>query len=154
MSKSSLGDSLRLYEHALGVTVDGRTVEHPLPEVSVLDDCSGKDGHIYVALPDGRRQMVTVSLEETPESEVRKFVIEVFNAVADAKVSRAERPARVPEAEAEAEPNDAIADTAAHEEAPAAPGPWWRGQPGYGAGGTARSSVRRPRRGVARGRGP
>ncbi|CAN3985921.1 hypothetical protein [Kitasatospora purpeofusca] len=38
VSKSSLGESLRLYEHALGVTVDGRTAEHPLSEVSVLDD--------------------------------------------------------------------------------------------------------------------
>ncbi|MFD9060854.1 hypothetical protein ACFVZ3_04975 [Kitasatospora purpeofusca] len=66
MSKSSLGDSLRLYENALGVTVDGRTVEHPLSEVSILDDHSGQDCHIYVALPNGRRQMVTVSLEERP----------------------------------------------------------------------------------------
>ncbi|KOV31000.1 hypothetical protein ADK60_15880 [Streptomyces sp. XY431] len=152
VSKSSLGDSLRLYEHALGVRVDGRTVEDPLSEVSVLDDCSGKDARIDVALPDGRRQMVTVSPEETPESEVRKFVIEVFNAVADAKVSRAERPARVPEVEAEAERRDR-----GHRRprgSPGRPGRWWRGQPGYGAGGAARSSVRRPRRGVARGRGP
>ncbi|MET8704700.1 hypothetical protein ABZW10_38460 [Kitasatospora sp. NPDC004723] len=113
--KSSLGDILRLYEHALGVTVDGCTVEHPLHEVSVLDDYSGKDGHVYVALPNGRRQMVTVSLEETPESEVRKFVVEAFNAVADAKVSRAERLGLVPRAEAELK--DALADTTAQEQA-------------------------------------
>ncbi|MBV6700210.1 hypothetical protein KV557_24415 [Kitasatospora aureofaciens] len=115
--RSSLGDSLRLYDHALEVTVDGRTVEYPLHEVSVRDEYSRKAGHVYVALPTGRQQMVTVSLEETPEAEaeVRKFVVEVFNAAADAKVSKAERQALVPQAEAEL--RNAIADTDDQEQA-------------------------------------
>ncbi|MGV9266184.1 hypothetical protein ACWDRR_16150 [Kitasatospora sp. NPDC003701] len=113
--RSSLGDSLRLYDNALEVTADGSTVEHPLHEVSLRDEYAREAGRIYVALPSGRQQMVTVSLEETPEAEVRTFVVEVFNAAADAKVSKAERQALVPQAEAEL--RDAIADTAAQEQA-------------------------------------
>lgn len=97
------------------VTTEGRSVEYPLHEVSVRDEYSRKAGHIYMALPTGRQQMVTVPLEETAEAEVRKFVVEVFNAAADAKVSRVEREALVPQAEAEL--RDAIADTIDQEQA-------------------------------------
>ncbi|MFJ2189866.1 hypothetical protein ACIOJE_18300 [Kitasatospora sp. NPDC087861] len=113
--RSSLGEHLRLYDHALEMTVDGRTVECPLHEVSIRDEYSRTAGHVYVVLPTGRQQMVIVSPEETPEAEVRKFVVAVFNAAADAKVSKAERQALVPQAEAEL--RDAIADTAAQEQA-------------------------------------
>ncbi|MGW3071553.1 hypothetical protein [Kitasatospora sp. NPDC001132] len=113
--RSSLGDGLRLYDHALEVTAEGRTAEYPLHEVSVRDDYSDEQGHVYVALPTGRQAIVTVALEKTPEAEVRKFVVEVFNAGADAKASAVERQALVPEAEAEL--RDALADTAGQEEA-------------------------------------
>ncbi|MQS16508.1 hypothetical protein F7Q99_31030 [Streptomyces kaniharaensis] len=89
-----------MYEHVLVVEVDGRDFECPLHEVSVRDEYSDGSGHVYVALPDGRRQMVSISLEETPEAEVRRFVVAVFNAAADEKMARLERQALVPQAEA------------------------------------------------------
>ncbi|MFF2616703.1 hypothetical protein [Kitasatospora sp. NPDC058046] len=113
--RSSLGDSLRLYDRALEVTAEGRTAEYPLHEVALLDEYSGTDGHVYVALPTGRRQMVSVPLDGTPEAEVRKFVVEVFNAAADAKAATAERQALVPRAEADL--REAVEDTADQEEA-------------------------------------
>ncbi|MFF7454443.1 hypothetical protein [Kitasatospora sp. NPDC008115] len=113
--RSSLLGGLRLYEHALEVTVDGLTSEYPLDEISVRDEYSSKAGHVYVALPTGRRQMVSVPLDEVPEAEVRQFVVEVFNAAADAKVAKVERQALVPQAEADL--REAISDTAGQEEA-------------------------------------
>ncbi|MFD4659766.1 hypothetical protein ACFWP2_29535 [Kitasatospora sp. NPDC058444] len=113
--RSSLGEGLRLYDQALEVTAQGRTAEYPLHEVSLRDEYSREEGHVYVSLPTGRQQMVTVALEETAEAEVRKFVVEVFNAVADAKAAAVERQALVPGAEAEL--REAQADTAAQEEA-------------------------------------
>ncbi|SOB88662.1 hypothetical protein [Streptomyces sp. 1331.2] len=115
MLRSSVGRVLWLYEHVLVVEVDGREIECPLPEVSVRDEYSDGIGHVYVALPDGRREMVSVSLEEVPEAEVRRFVVEVFNASADEKIARAERQARVPQAEAEL--RAAEADTAGQDRA-------------------------------------
>ncbi|TQF01328.1 hypothetical protein E6W39_02585 [Kitasatospora acidiphila] len=113
--RSSLGDSFRLYEHALEVTVDGRTAEYPLHDIAIRDEYSGKAGHVYVTLPTGRQKMVIVPLEETPEAEARGFVVAVYNAVANAKASKAERQALVPQAEAEL--RDVIADTAGQEQA-------------------------------------
>lgn len=113
--RSSLGDGLRLYDQALEVTAQGRTAEYPLHEVSLRDEYSREEGHVYVSLPTGRQQTVTVSLEETAEAEVRRFVVEVFNAVADAKAAAVERRALVPLAEAEL--REAEADTASREEA-------------------------------------
>ncbi|MGW2255162.1 hypothetical protein ACWCXH_33995 [Kitasatospora sp. NPDC001660] len=115
MLRPSAGSVLWLYEHVLVVEVDGRDVECPLHEVSVRDEYSDGSGHVYVALPDGRRQMVSVSLEETPEAEVRRFVVAVFNAAADEKMARLERRALVPQAEAEL--REAKADTAGQEQA-------------------------------------
>ncbi|MEU1283414.1 hypothetical protein [Kitasatospora sp. NPDC005856] len=113
--RSSLGDGLRLYDRALEVTTQGRTAEYPLHEVSLRDEYSREEGHVYVSLPTGRQQMVTVPLEETPQAEVRKFVVEVFNAVTDAKAAAVERLALVPRAEADV--REAEADTAGQEEA-------------------------------------
>lgn len=101
--RPSPGDSLRLYDHPLEVTLDGRTAEYSLHEVPVCDEYSGKAGHLYVALPTGRQQILTVLLEETPEAEMRTFVVAVFNAAADAKVSKVERQVLVPQAGAGAE---------------------------------------------------
>ncbi|MET8543846.1 hypothetical protein ABZW03_24825 [Kitasatospora sp. NPDC004799] len=115
MLQSSIGNVLRLYEHVLVVEVDGLDVECPLHKVSVRDEYSGRVGHVYVALPDGRQQVVSVSLEETEEAEVRRFVVAVFNAAVAEKVARVERRALIPQAEAEL--REAKADTAGQERA-------------------------------------
>ena len=83
--------------------------------MSVRDEYSRKAGHVYLVLPTGRQQMLTFALEVTPEAEVREFVVATFNAAADAKVSKAERQALIPQAEAEL--RSAIADTGAQEAA-------------------------------------
>ncbi|MFE7193981.1 hypothetical protein [Kitasatospora sp. NPDC057541] len=100
----------------LEVHAEGRINRYPLNEVSIRGEYSGKNGHIYLALPTGRQQMVSVELDEaTSEAEVRAFVVEAFNAAADAKVSKAERLAKVPQAEAEL--RKVIADTTGPEQA-------------------------------------
>ncbi|MFJ1936760.1 hypothetical protein ACIOGZ_29385 [Kitasatospora sp. NPDC088160] len=114
--RSSVGGVLRLYEHVLVVEADGADLDYPLHEVSVIDEYSGKTGHVYISLPGGRRQMVSVPIdEETPETELRRFVVAVFNAVAEEKVARVERQELVPQAEAEL--SEALADTAGREQA-------------------------------------
>jgi hypothetical protein len=113
--RSSLGDGLRLYDHVLEVMVDSRSAEYPLHDIAIRGDFSGKTGHVYVTLPTGHQQVVPVRFEETPMAETRMFVLAAHNAVADAKISRAERQVLVPQAEAEL--HDVIADTAGPDQA-------------------------------------
>ncbi|MFJ9461020.1 hypothetical protein ACIRST_38870 [Kitasatospora sp. NPDC101447] len=96
--------------------VDGRDTDYPLHEISIMDEYSGKTGHVYISLPDRRRQMLSVPLDdETPETELRRFVVAVFNAAADEKAAQAERQALVPKAEAKL--RQTTADTADREQA-------------------------------------
>ncbi|MEU6973815.1 hypothetical protein AB0A71_40035 [Kitasatospora aureofaciens] len=113
--RDSVG-GLWLYEHVLEARADGRAAQYPLHQVSIRDEYSPKVGHVYLALPAGRQQMVSVALDEaTSETEVRAFVVKVANAAADAKAAKAERLAKIPQAEAEL--RKVTADTSGPEQA-------------------------------------
>ncbi|WP_030274326.1 hypothetical protein [Streptomyces sp. NRRL B-24484] len=123
--RSELAGTLRLYDHVLQVTAEGRTTSHPLNGISIRDEYSHSFGHVYLTLPDGLQQLLTFSLKktpeadispmETPEAEVRAFVVDVHNAIAKAKAAKAQRKALIPQAEADLQL--AIADTNGQQQA-------------------------------------
>ncbi|MFE2727088.1 hypothetical protein [Kitasatospora sp. NPDC059327] len=113
--RGSLADRLYLYDHVLKVTTDGGINAHPLQALAIDDQYSRSAAHIYLTLPDGRRELLTISLKETPEAEARAFAVQVHNAIAEAKTAKAQRKALIPQAEAELQL--AIADTSERERA-------------------------------------
>ncbi|MFF1909132.1 hypothetical protein [Kitasatospora sp. NPDC058218] len=76
----SLGDHLELYEHALRVRPD---TTHPLLGLKIDDQHSPTEAYIHPTPPAGRRELLTVALRDTPEADVRVFVVQVHNAIAD-----------------------------------------------------------------------
>ncbi|MFF2751864.1 hypothetical protein ACFVVA_40815 [Kitasatospora sp. NPDC058048] len=94
----SLGDRLDLYEQALQVCT-GST--HPLRGLTIDDQYSPTEAYIYLTPPDGQRELLTLVLEDTPEADVRAFVVHVHNAIADTGPALQRLRALIPEAEAE-----------------------------------------------------
>ncbi|GAA1501069.1 hypothetical protein GCM10009760_63610 [Kitasatospora kazusensis] len=113
--RTELAGTLRLYDHVLEVTAEGRITAHPLTKVLIRDEYSPSAGHIYLTLPNGFRQLLTFSLKETPEAEVRAFVVDIHNAFAADKAAKAERKVLIPQARAQLKA--AIADTSGQERA-------------------------------------
>ncbi|MFJ5927649.1 hypothetical protein ACIQF6_34145 [Kitasatospora sp. NPDC092948] len=96
----SLGDRLDLYERALRV---GTGATHPLLGLTIDDQYSPTEAYIYLTPLDGRRELLTLALEETPEADVRAFVVHVHNAIADAGAANQRIRALIPKAKAELE---------------------------------------------------
>ncbi|MFF2631207.1 hypothetical protein ACFVUN_36260 [Kitasatospora griseola] len=96
----SLGDRLDLYERALRV---GTGTTHPLLGLTIDDQYSPTEAYIYLTPPDGRRELLTLALENTPEADVRAFVVHVHNAIADAGAANQRIRALIPKAKAELE---------------------------------------------------
>ncbi|MGW7582750.1 ABC transporter C-terminal domain-containing protein [Kitasatospora sp. NPDC054768] len=94
----SLGNHLDLYEHALRVHA-GAT--HPLLGLTIDDQYSPTEAYIYLTPPDGQRELLTLALEDTPEADVRAFVVHVHNAIAGVGPALQRFRALIPEAEAE-----------------------------------------------------
>ncbi|MGA5824155.1 hypothetical protein ACPC54_40705 [Kitasatospora sp. NPDC094028] len=94
----SLGDRLDLYEHALRVRA-GAT--HPLAGLRIDDQYSPAEAYIYLIPPDGQRELLTLALEDTPQADVRAFVVHVHNAIAGTGPALQRLRALIPEAEAE-----------------------------------------------------
>ena len=113
--RGELAGRLRLYDNVLEVMTEQRITTHQLTGISIRDEYSRSAGHVYLTLPKAFQQLLTFSLKETPEAEVRAFVVEVSNAIADAKVARAKRKALIPQAEADLQL--AIADTSGQKQA-------------------------------------
>ncbi|MGX4735078.1 hypothetical protein [Kitasatospora griseola] len=96
----SLGDRLDLYERALRV---GTETTHPLLGLTIDDQYSPTEAYIYLTPHDGRRELLTLALENTPEADVRAFVVHVHNAIADAGAASQRLRALIPKAKAELE---------------------------------------------------
>lgn len=111
---SSLGDQLDLYEHALRVTTGSLANTHSLLGLALDDQYSRKEAFIYLTAGT-RKDLLTLSLEETPEAEVRAFVVQVHNSIAAAGPALKERQALIPRARAELA--RVTADTGGHREA-------------------------------------
>ncbi|MFJ6140578.1 hypothetical protein [Kitasatospora sp. NPDC092286] len=94
----SLADRLDLHEHALRVRT-GAT--HPLLGLTIDDQYSPTEAYIYLTPPNGWRELLTLALEDTPEADVRAFVVHVHNAIADTGPALQRLRALIPEAEAE-----------------------------------------------------
>ncbi|MFK0190944.1 hypothetical protein [Kitasatospora sp. NPDC090308] len=98
--RAELGD-LCLYEHVLVVSTYEYSGDLPLHETAVRSEHTPRASHLYVIGPDGRQHLVTYPAAETPEGHVRQFVVDVHNAIAEAKSFRRDRPAQLREARAE-----------------------------------------------------
>ncbi|MEV7121114.1 hypothetical protein [Kitasatospora griseola] len=96
----SLGDRLDLYERALRV---GTGATHPLLGLTIDDQHSPTEAYIYLTPLDGRRELLTLALENTPETDVRAFVVHVHNAIADAGAASQRLRALIPKAKADLE---------------------------------------------------
>ncbi|MEV7939243.1 hypothetical protein AB0O82_24290 [Kitasatospora sp. NPDC088264] len=56
---------------------------HPLLGLTIDDQHSPTEAYIYLTPPDGQRELLTLALEDTPEADVRAFVVHIHSAVAD-----------------------------------------------------------------------
>ncbi|WP_354644561.1 hypothetical protein [Kitasatospora camelliae] len=92
---------LSLYEHVLAVKSDDWQGDLPLDRIAVRSDHTAKAGHIYLIAPDGHQHLLTYPTETTDEESVRAFVVDVHNAIAQAKAFQRDRPARIRRAEAD-----------------------------------------------------
>ncbi|MFD8599562.1 hypothetical protein ACFV1L_31615 [Kitasatospora sp. NPDC059646] len=97
--RGALG-ALRLFEHKLVLTTDGRAADHPLDGISLRTDESAGATRVHLVLPDGRQRELEFPHDEFTSAKVRAFVVAVHDGVADAKRYRLECEAKLPAAEA------------------------------------------------------
>lgn len=107
--------ALSLYEHVLAVSTDDFSGDLPLHEIAVRSDHTRMASHLYLVGPDGRQHLVTYAAADIAEERVRKFVVDVHNAIAAAKSFQLDRPARLRQAKADL--HQAENDTSEHEKA-------------------------------------
>ncbi|MEV7026358.1 hypothetical protein [Kitasatospora sp. NPDC093558] len=94
---------LSLYQHVLEVRTDDERSDLPLHGISVRSDHSADAGHVYVVDPGGRQHLLTYPAAETAEDRLRRFVVDVHNAIADAKALQVRNASRIRDAEADLE---------------------------------------------------
>lgn len=94
---------------------DALSADLPLHEIALRSDHSPTAGHVYLVAPDGKQHLLTYPVEEVAEEDVRRFVVDVHNAIASAKTLARERPALIRQAAAEL--RSTKTDTAEQEEA-------------------------------------
>ncbi|MFI7363157.1 hypothetical protein ACIBO4_13610 [Streptomyces sp. NPDC050149] len=95
---------LSLYEHVLvasGTDDWSGDLQLPLHEMSIRADHSAWESHVYLTGPDGRRHLLTYPHTELAEEYVRRFVLDVQNAIATDKAFQRDRPRLIREAGAE-----------------------------------------------------
>nr|WSW68762.1 hypothetical protein OG461_22590 [Streptomyces sp. NBC_00995] len=95
---------LSLYEHVLvasGTDAWSGDLHLPLHETSIHADYSARESHVYLTAPDGRRHMLSYPHTELAEEYVRRFVLDVQNAIAADRTFQRDRPALIREAGAE-----------------------------------------------------
>ncbi|MFI6844334.1 hypothetical protein OG535_38265 [Kitasatospora sp. NBC_00085] len=92
---------LSLHEHVLGMRTGDERADLPLHEIAVRSDHAPTANHVYVVDPQGRQHLLTYPAAEADEDRVRRFVVDVHNAIADAKAAQRDRDSRIREAEAE-----------------------------------------------------
>ncbi|WKE67704.1 hypothetical protein [Streptomyces sp. WP-1] len=107
--------ALSLYEHVLAVSTDDFSGDLPLHGIAVRSDHTRTAGHLYLVGPDGRQHLVTYATADIAEERVRRFVVDVHNAIAAAKTLRRDRPAQLRQAKAEL--HRVTNDTSAQEDA-------------------------------------
>ncbi|MFH9939036.1 hypothetical protein ACH4OT_06890 [Streptomyces murinus] len=107
--------ALSLYEHVLVVSTDDFSGDLPLHEIAVRSDHTRTAGHLYLVGPDGRQHLVTYATADIAEEHVRKFVVDVHNAIAAAKSFQRDRPAQLRQAKADL--HQATNDTSEQENA-------------------------------------
>ncbi|MFE1319996.1 hypothetical protein [Kitasatospora phosalacinea] len=112
--RSELGP-LSLYEHVLVVSTYEFSGDLPLHDVSVRSDHTRTASHLYLIGPDGRQHLVTYPADDTAEEHVRRFVVDVHNAIAAAKSFRLDRPAQLRQAKADLQ--RVVDDTSEQEDA-------------------------------------
>ncbi|MFE9414959.1 hypothetical protein ACFYMX_04835 [Streptomyces griseofuscus] len=112
--RAELG-ALSLYEHVLAVSTDDFSGDLPLHEIAVRSDHTRTAGHLYLIGPDGRQHLVTYATADIAEEHVRKFVVDIHNAIAAAKSFQRDRPAQLRQAKADL--RQAMNDTSAQESA-------------------------------------
>ncbi|MFC8448711.1 hypothetical protein [Kitasatospora sp. NPDC057223] len=94
-------DGLSLYEHVLAVNTDDWRGDLPLHDISVRSDHSPTAGHVYLVAPNGRQHLLTYPVADIGEEYVRRFVVDVHNAVSDAKAFQQERASLIRQAGAD-----------------------------------------------------
>ncbi|MEV0533711.1 hypothetical protein [Kitasatospora sp. NPDC050463] len=92
---------LSLYEYVLGVKSDEWCADLPLNEIAVRFEASPTAGHVYLIDPDGQQHLMSYPVAEAGEEQVRRFVVDVHNAIAEAKAFQRERASLIPKAEAD-----------------------------------------------------
>lgn len=95
---------LSLYEHVLvasGTDDWSGDLQLPLHETSIRADYSARESHVYLTGPDGRRHLLSYPHTELAEEYVRRFVLDVQNAIAADKAFQRDRPRLIREAGAE-----------------------------------------------------
>ncbi|MEU9199999.1 hypothetical protein [Streptomyces sp. NPDC048332] len=95
---------LSLYEHILvarGTDDWSGDLHLPLHQTSIRADHSDWESHVYLTGPDGRRHLLSYPHTELAEEYVRRFVLDVQNAIADDKAFQRDRPTLIKEAGAE-----------------------------------------------------
>ncbi|MER5276192.1 hypothetical protein ABT025_10595 [Streptomyces sp. NPDC002809] len=95
---------LSLYEHVLvasGTDDWSGDLQLPLHETSIRADYSAWESHVYLTGPDGRRHLLSYPHTELAEEYVRRFVLDVQNAISAAKAFQRDRPTLIGEAGAE-----------------------------------------------------
>ncbi|MEV0743741.1 MULTISPECIES: hypothetical protein [unclassified Streptomyces] len=95
---------LSLYEHVLvasGTDDWSGDIQLPLHETSIRADHSEWESHVYLTGPDGRRYLLSYPHAELAEEYVRRFVLDVQNAIARDKAFQRDRPALIKETGAE-----------------------------------------------------
>ncbi|MFI9787547.1 hypothetical protein ACIHEI_29195 [Kitasatospora sp. NPDC051984] len=92
--------SLRLFEHKLVLTTNGRAADHALDAVLLHADHTAGASHLHLVLPDGAQRELPFAHSEFAEEKIRAFVIAARDGVARAKTARLEREAKLPAAEA------------------------------------------------------
>ncbi|MBO0918268.1 hypothetical protein P8A22_23280 [Streptomyces laculatispora] len=93
---------LSLYQHVLVADIpDEWPGDLPLDRIAIRADHSPTASHIYLTGPDGRQYLLTYPVHELGEEYVRKFVVDVRNAIPAARTFQRDRPRLIREAEAE-----------------------------------------------------
>ncbi|MFJ1795789.1 hypothetical protein [Kitasatospora griseola] len=92
--------ALRLCEHKLVLTTDGRATDHPLDSVALRAEHAADATHVHLVLPDGRQRELRFPHGEFTKAEVKSFVVAAHDGVARAKSARLDREALLPAAEA------------------------------------------------------
>ncbi|MFD8481672.1 hypothetical protein [Kitasatospora sp. NPDC059673] len=91
---------LRLFEHKLVLTTNGRAADHALDSVLLHADHAAGTSQVHLVLPDGAQRELPFAHSEFAEEKVRAFVIAARDGVARAKAARLAREAELPAAEA------------------------------------------------------